>query len=203
MSTSFGKSAEAGTAAGVLPAMRSRIALAAVMSLPSGNPRLSYSAQARLRSGESKPLASSRCGRTRSRFRLSNGVGAGAGVVSDRDESLSVVGSAPRQGGADSSANPHCGCGLQAAGRRGRQGGDSHPPPAKNRRQCQTQRETSHCPPYGPFNIHSPVSRRESTPCSRNSSSASATSRPSLVPRRSMICAKYLGPLSSACRAVW
>jgi hypothetical protein len=85
----------------------------------------------------------------------------------------------------------------------GEQGGDSHPPPAKNRRQCQTQRETSHCPPYGPFNIHSPVSRRESTPCSRNSSSASATSRPSLVPRRSMICAKYLGPLSSACRAVW
>ena len=119
MSTSFGKSAEAGTAAGVLPAMRSRIALAAVMSLPSGNPRLSYSAQARLRSGESKPLASSRCGRTRSRFRLSNGVGTGAGVVSDRDESLSVVGSAPRQGGADSSANPHCGCGLQAAGLRG------------------------------------------------------------------------------------
>src|SRR4030088_369081 len=75
MSTSFGKSAEAGTAAGVLPAMRSRIALAAVMSLPSGNPRLSYSAQGTLeiRRIEARRVVAMR--EDAEPFRLSNGVG--------------------------------------------------------------------------------------------------------------------------------
>ncbi len=52
------------------------------------------------------------------------------------------------------------------------------------------------------FRVHSPSSSLARIPSSRNSSSASATSRPSRLPSASMICAKYIGPLSSACRTV-